>query len=170
MADFRFHVPAECYIGQDAIYKIPLILEGGPERAILVADPELRDARIAEKLVDVLIGRGIQVITYDDLDGKPSSKAVDEATALSRGARAPLVIGLGNLRALYIAKAVAGVASSDHSVDNWMDGDAPRRDPLPLILIPTTYRDPFLLSGGLILTDARNGRAAFIQADRKSVV
>ena len=166
MADFRFHVPAECYIGQDAIYKIPLILEGGPERALLVADPELRDVKIAEKLVEVLTGRGIQVITYDDLDGKPSSKAVDEAVALSRGARAPLVIGLGNLRSLYIAKAVAGLASSDHSVDDWMDGDAPRKDPLPLVLVPTTYRDPFLLSGGMVLTDARNGKAAFIQAQR----
>ena len=166
MADFRFHAPAECYIGQDAVYKIPLILEGGPERAILVADPELRDARTAEKLVEVLAGRGIQVIIYDDLDGKPSSQAVDEVAALSRGSRAPLVIGLGNLRALYIAKAVAGISGSQHGIDDWMDGEAPLQNPLPLVLVPTTYRDPFLLSGGLILTDARSGKASFIQAQR----
>lgn len=166
MADFRFHVPADCYIGQDALYKLPLVLEGGPDRALLVADPGLADAKTAERLVAVLEGRGMQLITFDDLAERPSSAAVDEAVALARGSRAPLVIGLGGVRALHVAKAVAAVAPGDSSVDAWMDGDPPVRDPLPLALVPTSYRDPFLLSGGLVLTDARSGSAAFLQARR----
>ena len=58
MADFRFHVPADCYIGQDALYKLPLILEGGPERALLVADPGLGDAKTTDKLRQYLRGAG----------------------------------------------------------------------------------------------------------------
>lgn len=166
MADFRFHVPADCYIGQDALYKLPLVLEGGPDRALLVADPGLAEAKTAERLVAVLEGRGMQLITFDDLAERPSSAAVDEAVALARGSRAPLVIGLGGVRALHVAKAVAAVAPGDSSVDDWMDGDPPVRDPLPLALVPTSYRDPFLLSGGLVLTDARSGSAAFLQAKR----
>ena len=166
MADFRFHVPADCFIGQDAIYKLPLILEGGPERALLVADPGLGAAGPAERLVSVLEGRGIQLITFDDIADRPSSAAVDEAVALARGSRAPLVIGVGGIRTLHVAKAVAALASGDCSVDAWMDGSPPLRQPLPLALVPTSYRDPFLLSGGLVLTDARSGGAAFLQAQR----
>ncbi len=166
MADFRFHVPADCFIGQDAIYKLPLILEGGPERALLVADPGLGAAGAAERLVSVLEGRGMQLITFDDIAERPSSTAVDEAVALARGSRAPLVIGIGGIRALHVAKAVAALASGDYSVDAWMDGSPPLRQPLPLALVPTSYRDPFLLSGGLVLTDARSGGAAFLQAQR----
>lgn len=166
MADFRFHSPAECYIGQDAVYKIPLMLEGGPDRAILIADPELRDAGTASRLTEILEGRGIRIILFDDLDGKPTSLCVEAAAALVRGSRAPLVMGLGDIRALHVAKAVAGIASGDSSVDEWMDGTAPLRPPLPLIMIPTSYRDPFLMSAGIMLSDARTGKATFIQGQR----
>ncbi|PKL09758.1 MAG: hypothetical protein CVV51_02185 [Spirochaetae bacterium HGW-Spirochaetae-7] len=166
MADFRFHVPADCFIGQDALYKLPLILEGGPERALLVADPGLGASGPAERLVSVLEGRGMQLITFDEIADRPSSTSVDEAVALARGSRTPLVIGIGGIRTIHVAKAVAALASGESSVDAWMDGSAPLRPPLPLALVPTSYRDPFLLSGGLVLTDARSGGAAFLQAQR----
>lgn len=166
MADFRFHVPAECFIGKDAVYKLPLMLEGGPDRAMLVADPALSEAKTTERISAILEGRGIQLITFDDLAERPSSAAVEEAAALARGSRAPLVIGLGGIRTLHVAKAVAALAPGDSSVDSWMDGEPPLRQSLPLVLVPTSYRDPFLLSGGLVLTDARSGRASFMQARR----
>ena len=78
MADFRFHVPADCFIGQDALYKLPLVLEGGPERALLVADPGLGEAKMVERLTAVLEGRGMQLIPFDDLAGRPSSAGVEE--------------------------------------------------------------------------------------------
>lgn len=166
MADFRFHVPADCFIGQDALYKLPLVLEGGPGRALLVADPGLGEAKTTERLTTILEGRGMQLIAFDDMSERPSSSAVEEAMALARGSRAPLVIGLGGIRALHVAKAVAALAPGDSSVDRWMDGEPPVRQPLPLVLVPTSYRDPFLLSGGLVLTDARSGGAVFLQARR----
>ena len=166
MADFRFHVPADCFIGQDAVYKLPLVLEGGPDRAMLVADPALGEAKTTERITAILEGRGMQLITFDDMADRPSSAAVDEAVALARGSRTPLVIGLGGIRALHVAKAVAALASGDSSVDDWMDGEPPLRQALPLVLVPTSYRDPFLLSGGLVLTDARSGGASFVQARR----
>ena len=166
MADFRFHVPADCFIGQDALYKLPLVLEGGPDRALLVADPGLGEAKTTERLTTILEGRGMQLIAFDDMSERPSSAAVEEAVALARGSRAPLVIGLGGIRALHVAKAVAALAPGDGSVDRWMDGEPPVRQSLPLVLVPTSYRDPFLLSGGLVLTDARSGGAVFLQARR----
>ncbi|MBN2875931.1 MAG: iron-containing alcohol dehydrogenase [Spirochaetales bacterium] len=166
MADFRFHVPADCFIGQDALYKLPLVLEGGPERALLVADPGLTDAKMTERLSSVLEGRGIQLISFDDLGDRPSSASVEDGVSLARGARAPLVIGVGGVRTMHIAKAIASLTPGDSTVDAWMDGEPPLRPPLPLALVPTSYRDPFLLSGGLILTDARTGGATFLQARR----
>lgn len=166
MADFRFHVPADCFIGQDALYKLPLVLEGGPERALLVSDPGMVEAKTTERVVTILEGRGMQLISFDDIEERPTSIAVEDAVALARGSRAPLVIGIGGIRAMHVAKAVAALSGGESSVDSWMDGEPPLRDPLPLVLAPTSYRDPFLLSGGLVLTDARSGGASFLQAKR----
>lgn len=166
MADFRFHAPAECFIGHDAIFKIPLLLEGTVGRALLVADPGLKEAKGAERLVSVLEARGVKVITFDEFGGRPTGASVEDALALARGSRAPLVIGLGGIRCLHAAKAVAAMATDLRPLDAWLDGDAPKRQPLPLILVPTSYRDPFLMSGGLIIGDARNGKATFLQAQR----
>ncbi len=168
MADFRFHAPAECYIGQDSVFKIPLMLEPGLDKAFLVADPDLKEARSAERLATVLEGRGISIITYDELEGRPSSVSAEDAASMARGARAPLIIGLGGVRALHVAKAVAALVPWDRRIDDWIDGESPTRGSVPLILVPTGYRDPFLLSGGLVLTDGRTGQAAFLQA-RKGI-
>ncbi len=166
MADFRFHVPADCFIGQDALYKLPLMFDGGPDRALLVTDPGLAETKIAERLVAVLEGRGIQLISFDDIGERPSSASVEDAIELARGSRAPLIIGVGGIRTLHIAKAIAALTPGEGNVDRWIDGDAPVRQALPLALVPTSYRDPFLLSGGLVLTDARTGGAVFLQARR----
>lgn len=166
MADFRFHAPAECYIGQDTIFKIPLMLDPGIDRAFLIADPDPKDAKNAERLATVLEGRGISIITYDELEGRPSSVCAEEAASMARGARAPLVIGVGGTKALHVAKATAALVPWDKRVDDWIDGEAPTRGSVPLFLVPTGYRDPFLLSGGLVLTDGRNGQAAYLQAQK----
>jgi alcohol dehydrogenase len=166
MADFRFHVPSECFVGNDAIFKIPLILGEGIDRAVLVADPDLKDAKSAERLITVLEARGVKIILFDDLDERPTSAAVESATAMVRGARAPLIIGLGGIRAIHAAKAIAALAPGDRAIEHWMDGEAPTRQPLPLVLIPTSYRDPFIMSGGLVLGDARSGQAVFLQAQK----
>ncbi len=166
MADFRFHIGAECYVGPETIFKLPLILEGGPERLFLVADPNLREKGVLARITTIIEGRGIQIITFDDLGDKPSAQAVAEAVVLARGARAPLVLGIGGIRALHVAKAVAALVPGQDPVERWMDGEAPTCHSLPLILIPTTWRDPFLLSGELVLGDARTGRAVHLQARR----
>ncbi|HPE36150.1 MAG TPA: iron-containing alcohol dehydrogenase [Spirochaetales bacterium] len=166
MADFRFHVPAECYIGTDSIFKIPLLLEPGLDRALVVADPELREGGAAERLVAVLEGRGIKTILFDDFGDAPTAASVEAAVGLARGSRSPLVIGLGGIHVVHAAKAVAALAPDERRVETWIDGEAPQRQPLPLVLVPTTCRDPFILSGGLILGDARNRQAAFLQARR----
>lgn len=166
MTDFRFFTPADCYLGQDAIYKLPLVLESSPDRAILIADPALEEAKKAERVSAILEGRGIQLIMFDDIADRASSAAAEEALSIVRAARAPLVIGLGGIQTLHIAKAVAALADSDLSVDEWMDGEPPIKDPLPLVLIPTSYREPFLFSGGLVLNDARSGKAKFLQAQK----
>lgn len=166
MSDFRYHVPAESYIGQDAIFKIPLILEQGMEKAFIVLDPDPKDAANAERLITVLEGRGMSVIRYDELDGRPTSVAVEEALVMVRASRAPLVIGVGGIRALHVAKALAALGQDSKNVHDWIDGKLPTASSLPLVLVPTSYRDPFLLSGSMILTDGRTGQASFLQAGR----
>ncbi len=166
MTDFNFYTPANCYISQDAIYKLPMVLENMSDRAMLIADPALSEAKTAERLSSILEGRGRQLIIFDDMENRPSSESVEDALNMARAARVPFIIGLGGIKALHIAKAVAALANGDLSIYEWLDGEPPIKDPLPLALIPTSYRDPFLLSGGLVLNDARSGRARLLNAQK----
>ncbi|HAW86433.1 MAG: hypothetical protein A2087_00295 [Spirochaetes bacterium GWD1_61_31] len=163
MADFHYAVRAECYVGPDTIFKLPLIMHEIADRVLLIVDPSLVNQSIVKKIQAILDGRGFRIILFDDIAKRPSATAVQEALGLARGARAPLVLGIGGIKCLHIAKAVATLASSDGPVEDWLDGRPPLKPPLPLVLVPTSWRDPFLLSGQLVLSDARSGSAVHLQ-------
>lgn len=164
MADFHFGVKAECYVGPDTIFKLPLIMDQISDRVLLIADPGLRETDTVKKIQTILDGRGYQLILFNDFGKRPTSAAVDEALTLARGARAPLVLGVGGIKVLHAAKAVAALALGKTRVESWLEGLQPQNPVLPLVLVPTSWRDPFLLSGQLLLGDARNGQAAHLQA------
>jgi len=164
VADFHYGVRAECYVGPDTVFKLPLIMDNIAERVLLIADPGLKDTEVVKKIQSILDGRGFQIIFFDDFGKRPGSVIVEEAVALARGARAPIVLGVGGIRALHISKAVAALGTGTSRVESWLEGKVPMNPVLPLILVPTSWRDPFLLSGQLILSDARTGTAVHLQA------
>ncbi len=166
MADFHYAVDTECYIGPDTLFKLPFLAGKHTNRIILIADPNLAEHGILEKVQTTMNGRGIETILFDELGKTADSSAVDTAVQLAKGSRAPLIIGLGGIRALHCAKAVACLAPDTLTVPAWLDGEPLRTEPLNLMLIPTTLRDPFLLSGECIITDSRNSAAVHATAGK----
>ncbi len=169
MAEFHFAVRPKVWIGPDSLLRLPLLVSeyaGEASRVLLVADPLLYEAKIIDRVRTLLEDRGVQVLVFDEIPDRASSRAADDAIRLARASRSPLVVGLGGLKTLQIARAAsfaAGAASRGMDLDAILDGKPVTSKPIPLIEIPTSLRHPFLSEDCLVLPDGRDRRIRLIR-------
>jgi alcohol dehydrogenase len=159
MSDLSFQVPADVRLGLDVVNRTASIISQYGDRAILVTEAILYEGRIIERVQGLLERRGIQSIVFDEVVPNATSSAVDEGVRLARGAHAQIVIGLGGVRTLSTAKCIAMVTPLDIEMDDILSGVQPREKPLAYVGIPTTCRDPFLLTDEYLITDSRDRSA-----------
>ncbi len=162
MADFSFHVRPRVWIGSDSLVRLPLLageLAGRAKgRAMLVADPLLYESKVIDRVKSLLEERGIQVLVFDEIPDRATSKAAEDALRLARGARAPLVISLGGIKTMMLGRAAAALAGCETDLDAVLDGAEAHSRPIPLIEIPTSLRHPFMTQEAVILADGRDRR------------
>ncbi|MDA8425706.1 MAG: iron-containing alcohol dehydrogenase, partial [Treponema sp.] len=95
MPDFYFHIDPAVWFGSDALLRLPLLaadLAGsGRSRALLVADPLLYESKAIDRIRGLLEEREIQVLVFDEIPERATSRTAEDALRLARGARAPLV-------------------------------------------------------------------------------
>ncbi len=169
MADFHFHIAPETLLGPDSILKLPVMAARIADRVMLVADPALHDGSTIARVQDILEARGVKVLLFDDVPENATSDSIGTAVSLARGAKSPLVVGLGGQRTLWAAKAIAALAQGGE-IDDWLDGQAPRTPAAGLILVPTAVRDPFVLEERFVVTDARNRNAVLLASTKSADV
>lgn len=165
MADFRFRVPAEIYMGTDSLLKLPSLLSSyGASRVLVVADPLLHESRSVDRVLALLEDRGIQAILFDEVPDGATTSTAEDVLKLARGSRAGGIVGVGGIRTLSLGRAVSASANGDVSLDEWIDGKSPTGKTIPYVSIPTTYRDPFLLTDECALVDSRGRRIRVLTA------
>ena len=124
--DFSFHVSPRIWVGPDALLRLPpprrRALGRRPPRCMLVVDPLLYESKTVDRVHSLLEERGIQVLIYDEIVDRATSKAVDDALRLARGSRSPLIIALGGLKTLMIGRATAALALGNLDIDAALDG------------------------------------------------
>jgi alcohol dehydrogenase len=165
--DFNFSVRPRIWVGPDALLKLPLFaseLTGeGRARCMLVVDPLLYESKAVERVRSLLEERGIQVLVFDEVIDRATSRTADDALRLARGSRSPLIISLGGLKTLMLGRAVAALALGELDVDAVMDGTEATSGRIPLIEIPTSLRHPFLTQDCIVLPDGRDRRIRLIR-------
>jgi alcohol dehydrogenase len=125
---------------------------------MLVVDPLLYESKTVERVRSLLDERGIQVLVFDEIADRATSRAAEDALRLARGSRAPLVIALGGLKTLMVGRVAAALALGDFDIDSVIDGVEARCERVPLIEIPTSLRHPFLSQDCVLLPDGRDRR------------
>ncbi len=172
MPDFYFHIDPAVWFGSDALLRLPLLaadLAGsGRSRALLVADPLLYESKAIDRIRGLLEEREIQVLVFDEIPERATSRTAEDALRLARGARAPLVIGIGGIKTLMIARCTAALAASDLDLDAFLDGAKIASAPLPLIEIPTSLRHGFMTENCIVLPDGRDRRIRMRRAPSAS--
>jgi alcohol dehydrogenase class IV len=160
--DFNFHVRPRIWVGSDALLHLPLLageLAGKDKpRCMLIVDPLLYESKTVDRVRSLLEERGIQVLIFDEISERATSRVAEDALRLARGSRSPLVIALGGLKTLMIGRAAAALAQGELDVDAMLDGTESTCERVPLIEIPTSLRHPFLTQDCILLPDGRDRR------------
>jgi len=168
MADISFSIPAQIRFGLDVVNRIGTIISEYGERVLLVTESILYEGKVIERIQGLLEKRGVQYIIFDEVVPNATSSVIDEGVTLARGAHAEVVIGLGGMRTLSMAKCIAMTAPESGGIDDFLSGVRPKNKPLAYIEIPTTCRNPFMLVDEYLVTDSKD-RVARIGQSQKNI-
>ena len=168
MPDISFSIPIDVRFGLDVVNRIAAVVSQYGERVLLVTEAILYEGKVIDRIQALFEKKGIQYIVFDEVVPHATSVVVDEGINLARSARAEIVIGLGGVRTLSVAKCIAMAAPGDVDMDEYLGGVQPTGEPLAYVAIPTTCRDPFLLVDEYLVTDGRD-RSAKIGRTQKRI-
>ncbi len=162
MQTFTLRVPSTIVFGQDVLPQLGSIARGLGTRALIVSESVLHEGQHIQRVVEILKRSGVETMIYDELmPGSPAS-SVDDIASLARAGKAQVVIGLGGMRVLSLARCVANVAAEKTRMGDLMEGTLPASS-IPYIEVPSSYRNHLLMRNEAVVTDGLAGRARIVQ-------
>ncbi|GGF90675.1 iron-containing alcohol dehydrogenase [Paenibacillus abyssi] len=136
---FRYELPTTIEFGNGSIKDLPdHVKRLNGTKVLLVTDPGLQKAGVADRLAVILQNGGIAFHVYSDIQPEPDIEGVmrgrDEAT--SEGC--DCVVGLGGGSALDTAKAIGLMLGNEGHIRDYVGiGKVPHKG-RPVIAVPTT--------------------------------
>lgn len=132
-------------------------LVGAGAAVLLVADPGVAKAGLADRIEDVLKKAGCTVGLFTDVRSDPLGSQVDAAAEAARALGAKVVVGLGGGSTLDTAKFAAAIATADKPADHYglAVNPLPARG-LAKICLPTTAGTGSETTRVSVFTNARN--------------
>ncbi len=114
----------------------------GATRALIISDPGVVKAGIAERVREALEGAGIATGLYDQVEPEPSVASVERALAAlqagGHGGAYDLLVGVGGGSAMDTAKGVSLRSANPGPLQRYFGVELVPQRGLPMIQIPTT--------------------------------
>jgi len=155
MADLLFKISPNIVLGSYISSRLGLYAKEWGSRYMVIVDPVLKEVRNTDSLYDSLSTRNIEYFVFDEVDFSSDSETVKRVLELSRDAHVQGIIAIGGSSVQNIARTVCAIFNESNDVYDYFDGAAISTEPLPLIVVPTTIRCPFLFTEFVPLIDAR---------------
>lgn len=163
MADLLFKISPNIVLGSYISSRLGLYAKEWGDRYMVIVDPVLKEVRNTDSLYDSLSTRDIEYFVFDEVDFSSDSETVKHVLELSRDARVQGIIAIGGSSVQNIARTVCALFNETNDVYNFFDGGVIAAEPLPLIVVPTTIRSPFLFTEYVPLIDARSRQVRIIK-------
>ena len=125
----------------------------GCNKALIVTDPGIVAAGIAEKLVKLLSAGGIAFECFDKVEPDPRLEIAIEAGNAAKDSKADLIIGLGGGSAIDICKTAAVLATNKEDLCEYFGIDLIPGPGINTIIIPTTSGTGSEVTPIVILSD-----------------
>ena len=156
MSDLAFRINPNIILGS---YTITMLAQQALEwghRYMIIADPVLSELKLLQKLTDTLNSRKIENFVFNELSDGGSTKSIQRALALAKEGHIHGIIAFGGTKVLNVAQITAALYNESHDFYTFVEGAAPNSNPIPCICIPSTYREPFVFTNQIPITDSRN--------------
>lgn len=159
-----FFIPAVNIMGIDCLEEAMAAIAGfGLRKALIVTDPGLVKAGVAERITGMLAMRDIDSVVFDGAKPNPSIANVEAGLALLRQARCDCVVSLGGGSPHDCAKGIALCATNGGHISDYEGVDRSSKPQLPLIAINTTAGTASEMTRFCIITDeARHVKMAIV--------
>ncbi|MFP4432441.1 MAG: iron-containing alcohol dehydrogenase [Spirochaetaceae bacterium] len=164
MSDLQLHLPSKVVFGPDSVNRLGAAAGELGERALIVAEPALTGKSTAVQTIrEALTKRSIQSVVHDEMPSRIGPGAITKAVTMGRAARAQMVIGVGGASVISAAKCVAAGIAGDASVYQFVSGGLIAEKSLPFIGLPTSLRDPMLLTNRSMVVDIETATARMVR-------
>lgn len=156
MGGFIFNLSPQIIAGTDVLDSLGEAVSAYGTRFMLILDPSFKDVELIIKVKQSLEQKGLKLFSFDAIKKSPDTETVLRALKLAEVAHIDGVVVVGNMVTCTVAKAVAGLYNEKASIYSYLEGKPITEKPLPLVQIPTTCDNPFLLANSIYITDSRN--------------
>ena len=149
------------YFGSGAISAIPTEVRArGFKKALVVTDPDLIKAGVAEKVLAILKAEHIACEIYSDLKQNPTIENIKGGVEAYKSAHADFMIAIGGGSAIDTAKGVGIIINNPEYADvRSLEGVAPTKNPsVPVFAVPTTAGTAAETTINYVVTDVEKKR------------
>ncbi|HZY84321.1 MAG TPA: iron-containing alcohol dehydrogenase [Gemmataceae bacterium] len=154
---WTFHSAGQLLFGRNAAQELgELATRLRLRRILIVTDPVLVKAGVAERVHIPLADAGVGIEVFSEGEPEPSLRAAAECAAAAREFRPDAVLGLGGGSNMDLAKITAVVLAHGGEARDYVGDDKIPGPVVPLICLPTTAGTGSEVSAAAVLTDADN--------------
>ena len=135
----KLRIPPTLIFGRGRLADVPAVLaELGTERPLVVTDPGVAAAGIAERLIGLLKEAGVEGEVWDEVAPDPDEGHAERCRDRIEAGGHRSVVALGGGSVIDVAKVAAVLATNGGNTADWFGFDRVRSPGLPLVTIPTT--------------------------------
>lgn len=155
METFSFVAPVQVTFGPGAVATLGDQVRALGRRVLVVTGQRLLAAGIVEQVTSVLARAGLEVVLFAGVEENPRDTTCMWAAEVCRQEGCAVVLGLGGGSPMDAAKLAACLAVDPGRAPRDLEGrDRVERDPLPLVLVPTTAGSGSEVSFNAVITDS----------------
>lgn len=163
MADFTFRISPNVVLGSYTASRLGQFTKEYGSKYMVIIDPILKESGVYEKVTQPLAERDVEYFLFEDIEGVANTKTIENALSLARNAHIQGVIGVGGGKVIQTARAVSALFNEENQIYDILDGTLSAAQPLPLICLLSTIRDPFVFTDRVPLLDSRSRQLVLLK-------
>lgn len=163
MADFTFRISPNVVLGSYTASRLGQFTKEYGSKFMVIIDPILKESGVYEKVTQPLSERDVEYFLFEDIEGVANTKTIENALSLARNAHIQGVIGVGGGKVIQTARAVSALFNEENQIYDILDGTLSAAQPLPLICLLSTIRDPFVFTDRVPLLDSRSRQLVLLK-------
>jgi alcohol dehydrogenase class IV len=136
---FSYELPTKIEFGMGISERVAeRVEECGGSMVLLVVDPGVLDAGVADKVINALKQASMPHVLFSDIDPEPEARSIVDGVELARSEGCDAVVGVGGGSALDSAKAMAVMLKNEGHIRDYVGQNLVPNPGVPMVALPTT--------------------------------